>query len=234
MNVDIKNNIKNIKEKVSILLEERKDKNLTIMGVTKKKPYSYIVESVKNKIFDIGENYVQEALKKIEDLKKTFSEEEFKKINMHFIGSLQTNKIKYLKDFSFIHSIYKEKHIKEILKRFDKKINIFLEVNVGNEVSKSGISFEGLNYLIEYILKNDKNNLINLKGLMCMPSFSNTKEESRKDFERVRLAKDKLNEKFKINMKDLSMGMSSDFDVAIKEGATFIRLGTILYGKREK
>lgn len=231
MNQNIENNIKTVKNKVSTLLKEREDKNLTIIGVTKKKPVSYILESIENGILDIGENYVQEALKKIEVLKENLKED-FNKINMHFIGSLQTNKIKYLKDFSFIHSVYKEKHIKEILKRFDRKINIFLEVNVGNEVSKSGESFEGLNYLIEYILKNDKNNLINLRGLMCIPKFSNTKEESRKDFESLKVMKEKLNKKFNIKMKDLSMGMSSDFDLAIKEGATFIRLGTIFYGER--
>lgn len=229
----LKDSINIINEKIekALLKSNRKREEITIIGVTKKKNFENIIDSYKSGIKDIGENYVQEANTKIGQVKENLKEEDFNKINFHFIGTLQTNKIKHLKDFSYIHSVYKEKHIEELIKRF-QKINIFIEVNISEELNKSGTTNEKLPYLIENFLKLNKDKKINLLGLMTMPPFDIKPDITRKYFLKLRELRESINSSFNIDMKYLSMGMSNDFEIAIEEGATHVRIGTLLYGER--
>lgn len=200
-------------------------KNFTTLAVTKSKPFEAILDSLDLGINNIAESYVQEFLEKKELIKD-------ENINWHFIGRLQTNKIKFLADkVSYIHSVDNEKQILEISKRFTKKVNLFFEVNTGEEASKGGS--KNIFSLCEFFfkLKETNENLI-LIGLMTIPPFSTDAEASRPFFKKLRNLKENLNKEFGLKLENLSMGMSSDYLVALEEGATHIRIGTLLYGKR--
>ncbi len=118
--------------------------------------------------------------------------------------------------------------VDEINKKMDN-IDILIEVNVGNEPSKSGVSENDINNLIEYILQKPN---IHLKGLMCIPPYFEDIELVRPYFIKLRELRDKLQKDFNIELKELSMGMSSDFEIAIEEGATIVRIGTLIFGER--
>ncbi|MFH1223027.1 MAG: YggS family pyridoxal phosphate-dependent enzyme [Pseudomonadota bacterium] len=215
-------------------------RGICVIGVTKTHNYEAIKDSIKCRLFDIGESYVQEAIKKIEDARANILAEDIKKITWHFIGGLQTNKIKYLKDnFSFIHSIDNERQIDELNKRITTPLKLFFEINTGNEESKSGGTYESTIKLVEKLLSVNAARMAELKpeltpyGLMCIPPASNNPEDSRRHFEFLRRCLEKLNGTLGIKMTGLSMGMSSDFDIAVEEGATHVRIGTVLYGERE-
>jgi pyridoxal phosphate enzyme (YggS family) len=178
-------------------------------------------------IRDFGENYVQEMLKKVELLPED--------IRWHFIGSLQTNKIKYLVGKTeFIQTAYKKDHLLEINKRAEKKgviANVLLEVNIGMESTKSGVNQDGVEELIRY--SQDMKSL-RVVGLMCIPPVAEP-EESRRFFKNLRFIRDYINNKFGSEvLRELSMGMSSDFEVAIEEGATMVRVGNAIFGERKK
>jgi len=213
--------------------------SVTVIGVTKSQGADAIISSVGLGIFNIGESYVQEALAKIDAVS---GNDACKKIVWHFIGRLQSNKIKMLdKKFSFIHSVYKIDQLKELDKRITTDLGLLFEMNTGAEETKGGVlSIEDLKKLIEALLEMNSNRATAGKpelrptGLMCIPPFSDDKENSRKHFALLRETLQKINSTCGTKMNGLSMGMSSDFDIAIEEGATHVRIGTLLYGEREK
>ena len=165
-----------------------------------------------------GENKVQEAIEKWSDIKI-----QNKTINLHLIGRLQTNKVKHaIKIFDYIHSLDTIKLAKKISdeeKKQSKKVKIFIQVNLANEEQKSGVQINKLDELYKYSLSLD----LNIVGLMCIPPEL---ENPDKYFKRLKL----LNDKY--SLKELSMGMSADYMVAIKNNATFIRVGSNIFGKR--
>jgi pyridoxal phosphate enzyme (YggS family) len=168
---------------------------------------------------DFGENKVQEAL-----LKWTDTLNNNKNINLHLIGSLQSNKAKdAFKIFNYIHSLDSEKLARifsELEKKELKKIKYFIQVNVGDEPQKNGINLSLVSDFVRYCLK-DLN--LNILGLMCIPPVNVAPDSY---FKKLK----KLNEDS--NLKDLSMGMSEDFDIAIKLGSTHVRVGTSIFGQR--
>ncbi|HID66177.1 MAG TPA: YggS family pyridoxal phosphate-dependent enzyme [Aquificaceae bacterium] len=174
-----------------------------------------------------GENRVQEFLKKLEALKDL-------NIEWHFIGRLQRNKVKYLMNkVVLIHSLDRKNLADEIQKRALKNNiiqEVLIEVNVGGEETKGGVRPENLKELFEYTLK-----LPNVKviGLMTIPPYFDNPEEVRPYFEKLRKLRDELQEEYKVSLPHLSMGMSNDFEVAIEEGATIVRIGTLLFGERK-
>ena len=175
-----------------------------------------------------GENYIQEARKKIADLEDLDAK-------WHFIGHLQSNKAKYaVRLFNLIHSVDSIKLAKEINKQAQKnnKIQkILLQVNIAAEASKSGVALEGTEELLEATLEMDH---IAVCGLMTMPPFFNAPEKVRPFFRHLCELRNKLQAYLPdpTMFNDLSMGMTGDFEVAIEEGATYIRVGTAIFGER--
>ena len=167
---------------------------------------------------DYGENKVQEAIEKW-----TLIKEKKPNIKLHLIGKLQTNKVKFaIKIFDYIHSLDSIKLAKKIAdeeKKQNKKTQLFIQVNIGNEEQKSGVNLKNLTELYRYCKELD----LNVIGLMCIPPFE---EDSEKYFKEMKI----LNEKF--NLSNLSMGMSSDYLKAIENSATHVRIGSNIFGSR--
>jgi pyridoxal phosphate enzyme (YggS family) len=168
---------------------------------------------------DFGENKVQEASLKWTDIINSN-----KKINLHLVGGLQSNKAKdAFKIFNYIHSLDSEKLARifsDLEKKYSKKINYFIQVNIGDEPQKNGIKLSLVSDFVRYCLKDLK---LNILGLMCVPPVNVSPELY---FKKLK----KLNEDS--YLKDLSMGMSDDFEIAIKLGSTYVRVGTSIFGKR--
>ena len=210
------NNLLRIKDEI---YSKSNEKNVKIIAVTKTFDRKKIDPLIDYGHLHFGENKVQEALRKWpEILIKN------KNINLHMIGKLQTNKVKYAVNlFNYIHSVDNLKLAKKISdeqKKINKNIKIFIQVNIDNESQKNGIKEEELQEFYN-TLKNELN--LNVVGLMCIPSEKN---EPRESFNRMQ----KLNAKISTN--ELSMGMSSDYIDAIEFGATFVRIGSKIFGSR--
>ena len=205
----------------------RKLEDVIILGASKTQPVEKLIEAYKAGLRYFGENRVQEGIDKIEKLK------EYKDIHWHLIGGLQTNKAKYaVKYFEMIHSLDRKPLANELDKRakkIGKKQDVLIEVNIGGEESKYGVQPENLKELFEYSMQKEN---LNILGLMCIPPYSEYKEDSRPYFVRLRQIKEELEKEFNVKLPHLSMGMSNDFDVAIEEGATIVRIGTLLFGER--
>ena len=168
---------------------------------------------------DFGENKVQEAVEKWSEIKNVN-----KNIKLHLIGRLQTNKVKIaIKLFDYIHSLDSEKLANKIAKQeieLKRKVKLFIQVNIGNEIQKSGISEKDLVDFFEYC----KDLKLHILGLMCIPPFD---EDSTKYFIKMR----ELNKK--IGLSELSMGMSSDYLNAIEHGSSYVRIGSDIFGNRD-
>lgn len=221
-------NLSHILKRIKLAAERagRDAETIKLVAVTKNVGIPKIREAIAGGVTIIGENRIQEAREKFNEIGST--------VQWHFIGHLQTNKVKYLFDiFSLIHSVDSLPLAEEIQKRAEKKgikTDILIEVNLSGEKTKFGISPEKVIALARDIskLKN-----INLKGLMTIPPFSESPEDSRQYFGMLRtLVTDVKKDGIKIN--ELSMGMSNDFEVAIEEGATIIRIGTAIFGERRQ
>ena len=206
---------------ISLIEEELKSinqKTPSIIAVSKTFPSSDILPLVKSGHIHFGENKVQEAIEKWPLIKKDFD-----KVNLHLIGKLQTNKVKFvLPLFDYIHSLDNEKLAKKISeeqKKHKKKPKLFIQVNIGEEVQKNGISKKNLRDF--NIFCKDLN--LDVIGLMCIPP-NNT--ESKLFFEEMNNLKNEL------NMIELSMGMSADYIEATKNSSTFLRIGSKIFGLR--
>ncbi len=218
-------NLQRIEEKILQACQKagRKREEITLLGASKYADAEKIRQAYWCGVKVFGESRAQDFLKKLESLKDL-------PIEWHFIGNLQTNKVKYIIDkVSLIHSVDRPSLAEEINKRAEKiqKVqDVLIEVNVGGEETKGGVSPEGLSRLFEYCLS-----LKNLKviGLMTIPPNIKDPEKVRPYFAKLRQLKEKLQEAYGIELPHLSMGMSNDFEVAIEEGATIIRLGSALF-----
>jgi PLP dependent protein len=209
-------NLINIKNKIK---ETSQSYNaIKIIAVSKTFPLEKIIPLIDYGHLDYGENKVQEAVEKWSEIKTKKNE-----IKLHLIGKLQTNKVKFaVKLFDYIHSLDSIKLAKKIadeqLKQ-SKKIKIFIQVNLADEKQKSGIQLEKLNELYQYAL----NLNLNIIGLMCIPPES---EDPGIYFKKLKLLNDQL------GLKELSMGMSADFIIAIENQATYVRVGSNIFGSR--
>ena len=218
MHITVKNSI-NIENKIKTYLNELSVNNAPkIIAVSKTFKIDKILPLIDNGHLDFGENKVQEAVEKWTNIKKKNSA-----IKLHMIGKLQTNKVKpAVQLFDFIHSVDSEKLAKKIAdeqKKINKKIKIFLQVNIGDENQKSGINKNDLGQLASYCNKIG----LDLVGLMCIPPVDT---ESQGYFEEMK----KLNDNLGFNQ--LSMGMSSDYLSAAKNFSTYIRIGSSIFGQR--
>jgi len=194
-------------------------KNVKLIAVTKSFPISHILPVINEGHSDFGENKVQEAIEKWTSIKQ-----DFPKINLHLIGKLQTNKVKFvLPLFDYIHSLDNFKLANKIAEEQVKKNfkpKIFIQVNIGEEAQKGGIELSNLEIFYKKCVNEFKLNII---GLMCIPPFN---KDSKPYFIKMR----ELSKKLKL--KDISMGMSDDYLDAIKQESTFIRVGSKIFGAR--
>jgi len=225
----VKENFNKIMESIERACQrvDRDPSEVKILGVAKEQPVERIKEAYKCGIKLIGENKTQEA-------EAHQAELESLDISWHFIGKLQKNKInRILKNFDFIESVDGVKSLEHIHKRVSDGIEVFIEINIGDEKNKSGFTIDGLMKALNYISQLDR---VKITGLMALPPYSDDPEEVRPYFKKVRELKDELNDMNLSNfdIKHLSMGMSSDYEAAIEEGATIVRLGTALFGRRNK
>ena len=207
---------------------ELKDKNVTLVAVSKTKPVEDILELYHLGQRDFGENYVQELVDKYEQLPKD--------IRWHFIGHLQSNKVKLIAPFiTLIHSVDTQKLLREINKQAiknDRIIDCLLQVHIAKEETKFGLDEEELKELLTTDFKDFKN--VTLKGLMGMASFTDNAEIVRKEFKSLKSLFDKYSTLHTTNdkLQTLSMGMSSDYKMAIEEGSNMVRIGSLLFGER--
>ena len=198
------------------------------MAVSKTIPSNRVKEAIDAGVTILGENYIQEAREKINVLSSYA-------VSWHFIGHLQSNKAKYaVKLFDLIHAIDSLKLARELdkqAKKISKIQQVLIQVNIGEESSKSGVYKQDTIELIEAIslLEN-----LSVKGLMTMPPFFNAPEKVRPFFADLRTLRDHIKNAniTNITMDELSMGMTGDFEAAIEEGATLVRIGTAIFGKR--
>ncbi len=199
----------------------RQPDEVKLVAVSKKVDLDRIRDAVALGIRDFGENYVQEARGKVEALPDT--------LRWHMIGHLQMNKIKYVPGlFQYVHSVDRQELL-EGLDNLGKPLKFLFEVNLSGEAQKHGTSVDGLKAMLESARR-----LKNVKpiGLMTMAPYTDEPEQVRHLFAGLRRLLEEVNRQFSLNMTELSMGMSSDFEAAIEEGATMVRIGTALFGER--
>jgi pyridoxal phosphate enzyme (YggS family) len=200
------------------------DKKIEVVAITKNQSLDKIKNILNSGFHILGNNYVQEGKGLMHQLREH-------QIQWHFVGHIQSRKIKYLLDYHCVESIDRIKVAEELnseLEKINKKIEILIQINIGKEPQKSGVSVEVLD---SFILEIKKLKYLNFQGFMSMvPNISNL-EERRPYFKEMK----KIFEKYKkdFSLKTLSMGTSEDYLIAIEEGATRVRLGTVLFGPRE-
>ncbi len=221
--LNVKKNVENACKKVG-----RDPREVTIIAVSKTKPLEMIEELRKNKVMDFGENKVQELKDKYERISWP--------VRWHLIGHLQTNKVKYIVDkVALIHSVdsvHLAKQIdKEAAKHNIREVPILLQVNFAHEDSKFGMDPKDVE---EMILEVSKLEHVKIKGLMQIAPFVDNPEDNRKYFKAMKqLSVDINNKNFdNVDMSILSMGMTNDYEVAVEEGATMVRVGTGIFGER--
>lgn len=207
---------------------EKSDRDLNsikLVAVSKNFPSDYIKKLYEEGHRDFGENKAQELREKYEDLKNL-------DIVWHFIGRIQTNKIKYIVPIAeYIHSVWRMKEIKEIQKRaeeINKTQKVLLEINISGEQSKAGLIPSKVDTFLQ-----DATSFKNIKiiGLMTMAPYTDEVGVIRNVFRSLRELRDNLNKKYP-SIKELSMGMTNDYKIAIEEGATLLRIGTRIFGNR--
>ena len=210
-----------VQNKVNDIINKKQLKIVTkIIVVTKTFPLNKIIPLLEHGHTHFGENKIQEA-----EYKWVKAKNQYKNLQLHMVGKLQSNKAKKAVElFDYIHSLDNERlalKISKYEKELGKKIKLFIQVNLAKEKQKSGVDLNELNHFYNYCTNELSLNVI---GLMCLPPISS---HSREYFKLLKQNAEKL------NLKELSMGMSSDFEEAILNGSTYLRLGTLILGKRK-
>jgi pyridoxal phosphate enzyme (YggS family) len=228
--VSIEKNITSVKQRIDQAVTQagRDPKSLKLLAVSKTRPASDIEEAFIKGLSAFGENYLQEAIEKINSLATLGAE-------WHFIGPLQSNKTRQVAEhFDWVHSVDRIKIAKRLSEQRPDHlppINICLQVNIDAEPSKSGVLPEDAIDLA--LIISDLPN-IHLRGLMAIPKASSTLDSQRQPFRALRLLKEQVNQQLDNSQKldTLSMGMSGDIEAAILEGSTILRVGTDIFGPR--
>lgn len=225
--MSIRDNIEEIRGRIE-KVKERTGRRATLIAVTKTVPVDKMQEAYREGISDFGENHVQEILKKYEYFPEN--------VRWHLIGTLQTNKVRYIVDkVHLIHSLDRISLAKEIEKRAEEKtltINCLVQVNISGEGSKHGLSEDEVADFIAEVSRKCPH--IKIKGLMGMAAFSEDRDLTLDSFLRL----NKLFEKIKMmnfqgaDMEQLSMGMTNDYEIALEAGSTMVRVGTGIFGNR--
>jgi len=223
---DIRQNFQNVLEKIRFHAEKvgREPDEIKVVAVTKTHPIEVVRAAYEIGMRVFGENYAQE----LRDKAKNMPED----VQWHFIGRIQTNKLKYVVPVAeYIHSVYRIEEMEEIEKlavRFGKIQKVLIEVNVSNEETKGGLRPEEIRQFIKEC-SSYKN--VNVVGLMTMAPFIEP-EDTRPYFRKLFELREELRNDYP-EIKELSMGMTNDFTVAVEEGSTMVRIGTAIFGERE-
>lgn len=198
-----------------------------LVAVTKTFPVEKIVEAYNAGLRIFGENRVQEALEKIEKLK------EYKDISWHLIGHLQSNKVKKCNAFSLIQSIDSLKLLDEILKfEENSRPDLLIQINSSYEDTKSGINIDEAYEFFSELIEKKYHEKLKIRGLMTIGPLTTDIEKIRNSFRKTRNLYENIQVKFNIEFDTLSMGMSSDYKIAIEEGSNMIRIGSLIFGER--
>jgi pyridoxal phosphate enzyme (YggS family) len=217
---DVRDNCRRVMERIheAAVKSGRESKSVTLVAVTKTVDAGRVREAAESGITNIGENKLQEAVAKkplLLDLNLTW----------HFIGHLQTNKARKVVDiFEWVQSVDRIELAEKLAQHASRQLPILIEVELGQEPTKSGVNETHLETLLHGLRAFDR---LDVRGLMTIPPYSDDPERTRQYFRRLR----ELAEKHQLA--ELSMGMSHDFEVAIEEGATMVRVGTALFGARQ-
>ena len=202
------------------------DKTVRLIIVSKSQPISSIRELINTGYHMYGENYLDEAIKKIEEIDNN-------NLEWHFIGRIQSNKIKKIaKYFNWVQTISSEKHarlLNEECQKLEKKLNICVQINIDNEESKAGIM---INEIDEFLNNISRYEYLSLRGIMAIPSKLNALKENVNSYNILKLKYDKLSNKYK-NIDTLSLGMSNDYKLALSKGSNMIRIGCLIFGERK-
>ena len=226
----MKRNLMSIQQRIERSAKKcgRDPKTIRLVAVGKTQSAARVREAICAGATIIGENYIQEAREKFDQLADLT-------VRWHFIGHLQSNKAKYaVRMFALIHSVDSIKLAKELneqARKIGKRQSILVQVNIGDAPSKSGLSEREA---AEHIVRIAEMENLHLHGLMTMPPFFDDPEKARPYFAALRRLRDSLasNGGLSSDFRELSMGMTGDFEVAIQEGATLVRIGTALFGER--
>jgi len=224
---EIRENLLKVKERIRRAAQrsKRDPSEIKLVAVSKTVEAACIKEAIEAGVSILGENYVQEAKRKIEEIGRS--------VAWHFIGHLQSNKAKYVVYlFDMIHSLDNIPLAEELSRRAeqaDRMIKVLIEINLSGEATKFGTDEGEILNLARRILQLSH---LSLEGLMTMPPYFDSPEMSRPYYVKLRELKERLVREG-IPMKELSMGMSNDFEIAIEEGATYVRVGTAIFGPRK-
>ncbi|MDO4719052.1 MAG: YggS family pyridoxal phosphate-dependent enzyme [Peptostreptococcaceae bacterium] len=226
---EIAGNIEEIRRNIENIMREcgRTDE-ITLIAVSKTVGAEAVMEAVDAGVTDLGENKVQEIEKKYPQICRP--------VRWHLIGSLQTNKVKYIIDKTvLIHSLDRISLAEEIDRRAKQKgiiANCLVQINISQEDSKHGVEYEAAESFVEEVLSRYEN--IKIEGLMGMAPFELDAEDTRPYFRKMKELFDRLSQKEhpRLRMRRLSMGMSGDYEVALQEGSNMIRIGTSIFGQR--
>ncbi len=227
--MDIIANLAEIQKRIATVCQNsgRDPAEVRLVAVSKKKPAADIEAAIAAGQMLIGESYVQECAAKSDEVKAN--------AEWHFIGALQSNKVKYLRGkISMIHSVDRFSLAAEINRQWGKDdacIDILIQVNLGEESSKSGTTAGELIDLVRQVAQLKH---VHIKGLMALPPWGADPEEVRPYFRQLRQLAEQIDtlKLPNVTMQELSMGMSHDYEVAIEEGATLVRIGTAIFGAR--
>ena len=234
----VKENLLGVMERIERAARKagRDPKEINLVAVSKTVEVARIKEAIEAGVSILGENYIQEAQKKIEEIGRPACTERFgegRPLSWHFIGHLQSNKAKYaIRLFDMIHSLDSHPLAEELnhkAEQANRVINVMIEVNLSKETTKFGTDEDRVLNLAGKIQTLQH---LSLEGLMTMPPYFDSPEMSRPYYIALRELKERM-VKEGIPMKELSMGMSHDFEIAIEEGATYVRVGTAIFGLRK-
>lgn len=227
MQTDIDQNIKNIQSKINLACEAigKNPNEITLIAVSKKKDHSMIESAIENGIYNFGENYAQELQDKVSKIHSN-------NVIWHFIGPIQSNKVKIIANCAnWVHTLYREKIIRKLnaeCEEIQKTINACIQINISSESTKSGCSPDEL-IDIAKLMKSMKN--INLKGIMALPKLTENKIEQKEMMDSILKCSVDLQDYFP-EAKSISLGTTSDFENAIINGSTMVRVGESIFGKR--
>jgi pyridoxal phosphate enzyme (YggS family) len=229
--MELKQRLEQVRERIRKVCEScnRDADSVRLVAVSKTIPAGTVKEAIESGVRILGENYVQEAREKFDALIQY-------PVSWHFIGHLQSNKTKYaVRLFDLIHSVDSLKLARELdkqAKKVDKIQQILVQVNISEEDTKSGITADEAPRLISEISELEN---LSIRGLMTMPPYFYQPEKVKPFFAALRKLRDQVKERSltNVSMEELSMGMTGDFEVAIEEGATLVRIGTAIFGERK-